>query len=61
MDISVWGNKIFNPKAFPRKGWEKSFKKMHLNGDDRLLFPDIFEDENLKTKLKKSTNGLFVK
>lgn len=39
---------ILKPKAEPRKGWEKSFKKMHENGDDNLLINDIFEDENLE-------------
>ncbi len=37
---------IIKPKTTPRKDWEKSFKKMHENGDDQLLMPDLFEDEN---------------
>ena len=37
---------ILKPKTSPRKGWEKSFKKMHENGDDKLSIPDVFEDEN---------------
>jgi len=36
---------ILKPKAEPRKNWEKSFKKMHENGDDRLLIDDVFDDE----------------
>ena len=36
---------IIKPKAEPRKGWEKAFKKMHENGDDRLLMPDFFDNE----------------
>jgi antitoxin MazE len=36
---------IIKPKTEPRKGWEKSFKKMHENGDDQLLMNDVFEDE----------------
>ena len=39
---------IIRPKATPRKGWEKAFKKMHENKDDKLLMADIFEDENFK-------------
>ena len=39
---------IIKPISSPRKGWEKAFKKMHENGDDRLLMSDIFEDENLE-------------
>lgn len=39
---------ILKPKTASRKGWEKSFKKMHENGDDTLLIPDTFEDENFE-------------
>ena len=39
---------ILKPKSVPRKGWEKEFKKMSENGDDRLLMNDVFEDENLE-------------
>ncbi len=28
---------ILKPKATARKGWEKPLKKMHENGDDKLL------------------------
>lgn len=38
---------ILKPKQEPRKGWEKSFIKMHENGDDKLVMPDIFEDEKM--------------
>ena len=38
---------ILKPKVEPRKNWEKAFKKMHENGDDKLLIDDIFGDENL--------------
>lgn len=39
---------IIKPKTSSRLGWEKSFKKMHENGDDKLLMPDLIEDENLE-------------
>ena len=29
-----------------RKGWEKAFKEMAENGDDALVMPDVFNDEN---------------
>ena len=29
-----------------RKGWEKAFKEMAKNGDDALIIPDVFIDEN---------------
>jgi len=39
---------ILKPKATPRKGWEKAFKKMHENQDDKPLMADIFEDESFE-------------
>jgi antitoxin MazE len=39
---------IIKAKSNPRKGWEKSFKKMHENGDDQSLIPDVFEDEKME-------------
>ena len=39
---------IIKPTSTPRKDWEKAFKKMHENGDDKLLITDMFEDENLE-------------
>lgn len=42
------GKIILKPKSIPRKGWEKSFKQMHANGDDNLLINDIFEDEDFE-------------
>ena len=42
------GQIILKPISKPRKGWEKAFKKMAENGDDKLYFDDVFEDENLE-------------
>lgn len=42
------GRIILKPISTPRKGWEKSFKQMHKNGDDKLLINDIFEDETFE-------------
>jgi len=39
---------IIKPLSRPRKGWDKAFIEMHANGDDKLLMPDIFEEENLE-------------
>ena len=39
---------IIKPLARPRKGWDKAFIEMHANGDDKLIMPDIFEEENLE-------------
>jgi len=42
------GHIIIKPLARPRKGWDKAFREMHANGDDKLIMPDIFEEENLE-------------
>lgn len=39
------GELVLRPVRKPREGWEEAFKKMHENGDDRLLIPDVFDDE----------------
>ena len=40
------GRIILKPSTQPRKGWEKSFKKRHEKGDDKILINDF-----LKTKI----------
>ena len=42
------GQIIIKPLSRPRKGWEKAFKRMSENGDDRLLINDVFDDETLE-------------
>ncbi len=42
------GQIIIKPLRKPRKGWEKAFIEMHTNKDDKLIIPDIFEEENLE-------------
>lgn len=42
------GQIVIKPLSRPRKGWEKAFKKMAENGDDRLLINDVFDDEDLE-------------
>ena len=39
---------ILKPKQEPRKGWGESFKKMHKNGDDISVEPDVFEEEKFE-------------
>ena len=39
---------ILKPKTSARNGWEKSFKKMHENGDDKHLMTDVFNDESFE-------------
>ena len=38
---------ILRPIDEPRKGWEKAFKKMNAQGDDKLLMDSVFEDETI--------------
>ncbi len=42
------GHIIIKPLTRPRKGWDNAFIEMHANGDDKLIMPDIFEEENLE-------------
>ncbi|GMQ28897.1 AbrB/MazE/SpoVT family DNA-binding domain-containing protein [Algoriphagus confluentis] len=39
---------VLRPIKQPRQGWADAFKKMHENGDDELLIPDVFEDEDFE-------------
>ena len=39
---------IIKPTANPREGWEDQFTKMAKEGDDELLIPDVFEDEDFE-------------
>lgn len=38
---------IIRPVKKAREGWDEAFQSMRENGDDALLIPDVFEDENL--------------
>jgi antitoxin MazE len=38
---------ISAPEEVRRKGWEDAFKKMAENGDDHLIVPDVFNDEDI--------------
>jgi antitoxin MazE len=42
------GHIIIKPLSKPRNGWDEAFIKMHANGDDKLIMPDIFAEENLE-------------
>ena len=39
---------ILKPKTVPRKGWDDAFRIMHETNEDKLLIPDVFEDENFE-------------
>ncbi len=39
---------VLKPIAEPRKGWDAAFKRMHKNGDDKLVMPDVFDDERIE-------------
>ena len=48
--IEVNENNILLKKAteVPRKGWAEASKKMAKTGEDKLLIPDVFEDETFE-------------
>lgn len=39
---------ILKPVRSPRHGWDKAFKRMADRGDDALMIPDVFADEDLE-------------
>jgi len=39
---------MIKPVLVPRNNWDKAFKEMHDNGDDKLIIEDVFEDENIE-------------
>ena len=49
VNIEVKDNHIIiSPvKDIKRNGWAEAFKEMAINGDDQLLLPDVFENEDL--------------
>jgi antitoxin MazE len=34
-------------KDVKRKGWTEAFQEMAKNGDDQLIIPDVFNDEDI--------------
>ena len=42
------GHIILKPVNNPRKGWDKTFKEMNENNDDKLFFNDVFDDEDFE-------------
>ncbi len=39
---------ILKPVRSPRYGWDQAFKRMADRGDDALMIPDVFADEDLE-------------
>ena len=39
------GHIIIKPLPQPRNGWDNAFREMHVNEDDKLTMPDIFDEE----------------
>jgi len=39
---------VLKPITKPRTGWDDAFRQMHKNGDDQLLIPDVFPDEEFE-------------
>jgi len=39
---------VLKPTDNPRAGWENQFAKLSKEGDDELLIPDVFDDEEVE-------------
>lgn len=39
------GGLFLKPIKKPREGWEKAAKAAHKEGEDEILYPDVFDDE----------------
>ena len=46
------GRIVIKPLTKPRKGWDKAFKEMHENSDDKLFIADIFHEDNMEEEWK---------
>ena len=46
VDLNEEGISI-KPLNKPRENWEESLKHLHDSGEDNLLLPDVFEDEEI--------------
>ena len=46
--ILEMGQIVIKPIEAPRKNWEAAFKKMSIEGDDKMLMNDVFTDENFE-------------
>ena len=42
------GRIILIPVETPRQNWETAFEKMSIEGDDKMLMNDVFNDENFE-------------
>ena len=47
VSVSLDGSSIVI-KAQPRQGWVEDAKRLHAEGGDELLIPDVFNDENFE-------------
>jgi len=49
VSIEVKDNHIIisAPDDIKRKGWEEAFREMAAKGDDQLVIPDLFDDEEI--------------
>jgi len=45
LDLSVLDDTMILKKKTPREGWAWAAQKLHEDSEDKLLIPDVFEDE----------------
>lgn len=41
---------VLKPVEGPRKGWDSAFADMADNGDDQLIIPDVFVDDEIDSE-----------
>lgn len=47
VEVEVQDEKItIRPLKKPREGWAEQMKLMHERGEDKLLIPDVFDDDS---------------
>ncbi|MEF8811580.1 MAG: AbrB/MazE/SpoVT family DNA-binding domain-containing protein [Bacteroidales bacterium] len=42
------GGLFLKPIRKPREGWEEAAKAAHKEGEEEMLFPDVFDDEEME-------------
>jgi antitoxin MazE len=47
IDVKDYYPIIRNPEDIKRAGWEQAFENMAVNGDDQLVIPYLFKNEEI--------------
>ena len=55
LDLSVSDETMILKKKTPREDWALAAQRLHEDGNDKLLIPDVFEDEIFDEWLQNET------